>query len=111
MKQEFRIAILLTVLGLLIVWAHPVQAKPPTVVYQDKNMTVTLVTDACLNPRVLARIHPKEHGFFQAGTVNWKGEVFGLCWTVLQDGNVLIVDETGDAGVLPMTGFKRVSHI
>ena len=96
---------------ILGVCAKSAYAKQPSMVYQDSRMTVTLINDACLNPKVLSQIEPKHHGFFRAGNVIWEGKPIGMCWAFTQDGYIHLQDETGDSGVLPVGVFKGALEV
>ena len=50
----------------------------------------------------------REPGRFQAADIVWQGKPYNACW-VLMDNQIIVVDETGDAGVLPQQGFRRAS--
>ena len=69
---------------------------------------------------VIARLHDtpcvdnkmqevlREPARFQSADIVWQGKPFAACW-VLMDNQIIVVDETGDAGVLPQEGFRRAS--
>jgi len=47
----------------------------------------------------------REPGDFRSAEVQWQGQGFAACWAVVGQ-QVVLVDETGDAGYLQQQGFR-----
>lgn len=75
-------------------------------VYEAQDLRVTITPEACTSPKVLAMIEDEFKANFRAGNVVWHGQRLKMCWTVLPNGFVLIADETGDSGTIPLSEFK-----
>lgn len=76
---------------------------------QTKDMTVVLHKTPCTDAASLSIIQPEMRPRFFAADLTWKGTPLKACWAPLPDrAEVLMVDETGDYGMLPMSGFKPV---
>ena len=74
---------------------------------------VMLLNDRpCVNKTILKLIRtqaPDFKGSFQAGTyINPKQVRSPVCWTLLNDSNVGIIHEDGDAGMIPVMAFEPV---
>jgi hypothetical protein len=81
-------------------------------VAEQPNLTVRLFPQPCVAEKVLALTSAVAPGKdFYAGSVTWKGKDYVSCWSVLDDLHVLIVDEGGDAGSVPVAAFRVVEGI
>lgn len=95
--------------AVLLLLTFPTYAEP-RVVAKGPNLVITLDTDLCEAPEVLARIKEEHHGNFRKADVLFQGKPLKACWTIdtALPGMVILVDETGDSGQLPMAAFKPV---
>jgi hypothetical protein len=57
----------------------------------------------CSNDKVQSVL--REPGSFRAANIEWQGQAFAACWTVVGE-QVVVVDETGDSGFLQPEGFR-----
>ena len=57
----------------------------------------------CDNEKVQSVL--REPGDFRAADVEWQGQSYAACWTVVGQ-QVVVVDETGDSGFLQPEGFR-----
>ena len=57
----------------------------------------------CSNEKVQSIVG--EAGEFRAADVEWQGQPYAACWAVVGQ-QVVVVDETGDAGFLQPEGFR-----
>jgi hypothetical protein len=80
-------------------------------VFQGDGFLVRLEPTACLHENVLDKIKPEHHGAFRHGYVIVRGKTLNLCWTVAQPGEITVIDQDGDVGGLPISGFKRAGGI
>jgi hypothetical protein len=77
-------------------------------VYRDGGVSVHLQNKACESVRVqtlaqaIAELAGQRMG---AGYVMFQGRRIHLCWTV-KDSSVLLIDEDGDGGTIPIASFK-----
>lgn len=66
--------------------------------YTDSNGNrVTLHTDDCRNATGWLKL--------KRASIRWRGKDYAGCWFVLRD-QVVIVDEAGDAGMVPTGAFR-----
>lgn len=95
---------------LLLVFLLPVAivvAAEPALVMKSRDGTIRLSKTRCSAASVTVRIHPEDVTHFRTATVTWKGAKLNACWTLLPGNTeVLLVDETGDHGILPTSAFK-----
>jgi len=80
-------------------------AAPPVELYTfELGDVVAHLHDApCSNAKVQDVV--REAGEFRAANIEWQGRQYAACWAVLGE-QVVIVDETGDAGYLKPEGFR-----
>lgn len=57
----------------------------------------------CDNAKVQSVL--REPGAFRSADIEWQGQSFAACWTVVGQ-QVVVVDETGDSGFLQLEGFR-----
>ena len=72
-------------------------------------LTVRLFAEPCVSEVVLAftvLVAPGKDYF--AGNVTWQGKNYVACWAVLDEKHVLVIDEDGDAGAVPLAAFKFI---
>lgn len=84
-------------------------AGPQVMEAKGTNMTVRLFPQDCSSEKVRALIGKEESvkdEHFFATNVTWQGKDYEACWMSLDHRHVLIVDETGDAGAIPIAAFK-----
>lgn len=107
MKQFLLAIVLFLTSGFAL--ADTMVAKSP-----DGSVTVTLMQEPC-SDKVSGQMlldNGLDEGF--KAVVVYKGKVLNACWTVddvRAPGEVLIADESGDAGMLPQTAFKLEHQI
>lgn len=105
MKSLF---VLMTFLVAVILLTLPVPAHA-AMRMQSANMTIVLRTDPCVDPKVLGFIEERYQAAFQVADLMYRGKPLKACWmAVPSSGNILMVDETGDYGPVPMAMFKPV---
>lgn len=93
----------------LLVAATPVWADSGILRFQTKDMTVVLHKTPCTDAKSLSIVRPEMRSRFFAADLTWKGAAIKGCWSPLPDSaEVFMIDETGDYGMLPMSGFKPV---
>jgi len=75
--------------------------------FRNPQITISLDTDkSCTNKTVLNMIQEQYHSQFKSAAVVWQGKALEACWMPL-NGNVLLIDETGDRGEMSSRAFKR----
>jgi len=94
-------AVLLSVVSL----AHAASAR-----MDAGGLTVILSADPCTEAKVLSFIQDQYHGMFRKADVIYQGKALKACWMALPDRrSVLVADETGDYGAVPIALFKPVT--
>lgn len=79
---------------------------------QTKEMTIVLRSDNCKHSQILSLIEDQYRTSFRAADLTYQGKPLKACWMALpQSKEVLMVDETGDYGTLPMSMFKPVEEM
>lgn len=80
-------------------------AAAPTALYTFElgDVVARLHDSPCEDRKVQSVL--REPGQFRAANVEWQGQAFAACWTVVGQ-QVVVVDETGDSGVLQPEGFR-----
>lgn len=107
MNKLYGIALAVILALVFLLPASIVVANEPALVLQTERITIRLAQKPCSEPTVLARIKPEARHEFQTARILWQGKWLNACWTILPAGpGVLIVDETGDNGILPLSAFK-----
>lgn len=77
--------------------------------FQAKDLTVVLHVSPCTSKKILDMIEAPSRPAFRTADVTFKGKALKACWAANQIAQeVLIVDETGDYGTIPMGLFKSV---
>lgn len=77
-------------------------------VYSDQNMTIVLTKEPCTNAKVLSLIEEPYRANFFAADMTYRGKPLGACWMPMpQQFQILMADETGDYGAVPMSAFKK----
>ena len=72
------------------------------------DIVVTIVDTPCSTPAIAKTLKEIADQSFDAVVV-FKGKQLKACWIpLIEDGKVGILDETGDAGAIPMSNFKEV---
>jgi hypothetical protein len=98
-----KIAVSLASLAFLVC-SSAVRADPGApYTFERGDVVATLHDTPCVNEKVNGIVRAPEQ--FRAADVLWKGEPFAACWTVIAT-QVVLVDETGDAGYLALDGFR-----
>jgi hypothetical protein len=97
-----------TKIGLIVLFlGTSAIAAPKMMVAEQPNLTVRLYPQPCVAEKVLPYTSAVAPGKdFYAGSVTHKGKDYVSCWAVLDEQHVLIVDETGDAGAVPVAAFR-----
>lgn len=93
-------------LAILLILLSPLCHAADVLTFKDGSLTVQLLHGDC-SPAVAELIQPEYVPLFRAARVEWEGREIAACWT-LQGANVVIVDETGSGGGLPVMAFKPV---
>jgi hypothetical protein len=93
-------------LFLFLCFSQAVVANPPAMTLQQGGTVVRLFPLACTHEAVLDYLLPEARSFWRSGTVLWNSRVYALCWRATGDGSVVLIDETGDAGILPLSVFR-----
>lgn len=93
----------------------------PTLAFADMSLIdqtgneIRLLETPCVSKAgALATMPPEARANAKAAWVKWEGKVYSACYALQGrwgNGRVLIVDESGDAGVMPSEVFKPVSSI
>jgi hypothetical protein len=81
------------------------QATPEDEMYTFAlgDVTAHLKGSPCDNEKVQTVL--QDTAGFRAADVEWQGQNYAACWAVI-DRQVVVVDETGDAGFLDPRGFQ-----
>ena len=77
------------------------------VTFDSVGTSVTLHDTQCTSKKVLRHIPPEHHKVFYAGVTVFEKKRYENCWT-LNGGDVFIVDEEGDMGIIPRAAFRPV---
>ena len=95
----------LLVIVFLILFMFTVSVDAGMVAKDRQGNAVWLYEDACTVGAVLARIHVEHQARFKKADLLYKGKNYAACWAVGLDGNIYVVDETGDTSAIPMQAF------
>lgn len=77
-----------------------------TAEYKDENVTIQIYDTPCTSEAVKKLGYDKKLiDLARAGKVSYKGKILEMCW-IYNDGEIDIVDETGDTGSIPAIAFK-----
>ena len=69
---------------------------------------VTITLDACTTKAGAFADMPEDlRSEFMAAKILWDGKNYAACWKALDAATVYLVDETGDAGAIPASVFKK----
>ena len=81
-------------------------------VYQIEGLKITILSAPCTDPTVLNLIQESFRSAFREANVVFKGEFLHACWTYdpAQD-VVVIIDQTGDNGGIPLSVFQPVDRM
>ncbi len=79
-------------------------AATPLYTFELGDVVAQLHDAPCKNEKVQNVLRDTER--FRAADVVWQGQSFAACWAVV-DQQVVVVDETGDAGFLQPEGFRN----
>jgi predicted RNA-binding Zn ribbon-like protein len=95
----------------LLGFCSPVVAQT-AMVFHNREVTLRLMQSPCSDANVRPKIQPDFQDQFRTAVVLWQGKRLTACWIALPESReVLIVDETGDNGTLPMSVFKREERL
>lgn len=73
------------------------------------DLSIVLHSTPCTEPKVLSIIEEPYRPSFRSANVTHKGKPLKACWMAVPDRRaVLVADETGDYGAVPMALFKPV---
>lgn len=99
---------LMTFLVAAAMLALPVPAHAASLVYQAEGITIVLKKEPCTDEKTLSIIEEPYRANFFAADITYKGKPLKGCWMpVPQSFEVLMADETGDHGAIPMSAFQR----
>jgi len=91
--------------------AGPVYADA-TMRMVTRDATVILRPEPCTDKKTLSIIEEQYRPMFRAADVIWRGKSLKGCWMALPEkGVVIMADETGDHGALPMSAFRPSAGI
>jgi hypothetical protein len=80
-------------------------AQGESISFQLGEVAAKLHDAPCENTKV-AHLLPRQSHQFRAADVLWRGQSYAACWAVVGN-QIVVVDETGDAGVLSPAGFRN----
>jgi hypothetical protein len=100
---EIPMKIATSMLVALCLGASAFAARADSVRYQLQDVTAQLHDTPCVNASVQQML--REPDQFRAADIVWQGQPFSGCWAVIGT-QIIMVDETGDSGVLPAEGFS-----
>jgi hypothetical protein len=83
-------------------------------IYQEGGLAVTLTAESCSDPTVLRMIDPEKHDIWRKAVVFFEGRTYGACYTPISyqgEMVVLVLDESGDSGVVPLDAFRNKSDV
>ena len=89
----------------MVLCAAGVQAAN-TVTFEMGDVMARLHDTPCVDAKMQDVL--RDPSLFHAADIVWQGKSFSACW-VQMESQIIVVDETGDAGVLPQEGFRRAS--
>lgn len=111
--KSFKSILKQTVLGtILFMSSFGAFAQDPAAQASFNGVVVTLTAEECFSPKVLAMLPPLDTLPFKvgAGTVSYQGQLLQLCWRI-DNGQVLVLDETGDGGQIDPSMFTSIPAI
>lgn len=74
--------------------------------------SVRLYHTPCAEPKVIRHLQPGAEAKLTRAVVAWQGKALEACWMGDPANKlVFVVDETGDAGVLPARIFERQASV
>jgi hypothetical protein len=79
-------------------------AERESINFQLGDVAATLHDAPCDNTKV-TQLLPADAPPFHAAEVIWQGKPLAACWAIV-GAQIVVVDETGDAGVLSPSGFR-----
>lgn len=81
-------------------------------VYQIEGLKVTILSSPCSDPTVLSLVKEEFRSIMQAANVVFQDQFLNACWTYDMVNNVVvIVDQTGDSGSIPLEAFQPVDKM
>lgn len=101
------LAILVVEIALVLGGCASVAAASVRVMRDDAGNHVRLTDAPCVSVRGVFEGMPKAaRDSAKAASVYWQGKNYEACWTEYDDEHEYVIDETGDAGVIPKRRFK-----
>ena len=79
--------------------------------FKAEGIEMRLKSQKCSHPKVLALLKDEWVPRFRQGELIYQGRPLQMCWTVSQPGQIVILDEDGDAAEVPMGVFKEVPTV
>ena len=79
--------------------------------FKAEGIEMRLKEGKCTHPKVLALLKDEWVPRFRQGELIYQGKPLQMCWTVSRPGQVVIVDEDGDAAEVPQGVFKEVPTV
>ena len=79
-------------------------AQGQSISFQLGDVAAKLHDAPCENAKV-RELLPPDSGKFHAADVLWQGHMLAACWAIMGN-QIVVVDETGDSGVLSPAGFR-----
>ncbi|HSQ02876.1 MAG TPA: hypothetical protein VLN59_02500 [Burkholderiales bacterium] len=79
-------------------------AQGQSISFQLGDVAAKLHDAPCDNAKV-TQLLPQDSPQFHAAEVLWQGRMLAACWAIMGS-QIVVVDETGDSGVLSPAGFR-----
>lgn len=79
-------------------------------VYRTDGLTLNLQDRPCAHQQVLDLLRDEYKDKFSHGIAMVSGKPVNLCW-IETEGQVVIIDEDGSGGAIPVGSFKKVSSV
>lgn len=97
----------LALLASLVVGSCQLAPAAEVITRDADGNSITLRDAACTDAKVLRFIPPAHRSSVRAGVTVFERKTYSNCWFIRGD-VVFVIDEDGDAGVLPASGFTPV---
>ena len=82
--------------------------RGPSVVAKQGGNQVSLFLGPCTTKKGVFETAPADLvAEFKEARILWDGKEYDACWKHLDSESIYLVDETGDAGALPISLFKK----
>jgi hypothetical protein len=78
-------------------------------IYRSGTSFARLHDKPCAIDEVLKILPENLRSSFLMGDAWYGGKAYAMCWTLMPDGNVLMLYPDGEMGLLPASSFKRAT--